>query len=296
MKAVPPITIDDTVLLSSNVLENDYAAYNAGNSYALGDFVIVPALHKVYKSASNANVGKYPPSNPNDWEVQGMTNKYRMFDDSYNSQTSNADSIDVVMRIPGRADSIVLLNVIGQSFRVRITDDDYGLVYDKTYSLQRYDGILDYWNYCFDEIYLINDYLINDLPNYSNTTIQVTINSSSTAYLGKLVIGKTMQIGLTKAGMKLGIKSYSVKARDDFGRATLLKRDNSRYANLNLSVAKGLVTKVHSQLSKLDSVPVVYIGTEQHGSSFIYGFFTDFYLLVDYADYSLCAVEIEGLI
>jgi len=41
MKIVRPMTVNDANLLSSNVAETDYAAYNAGTTYALSDRVIL---------------------------------------------------------------------------------------------------------------------------------------------------------------------------------------------------------------------------------------------------------------
>jgi hypothetical protein len=50
MNLIEPIVINDAVLSSSNVPETDYPAWSATSAYALGDRVIVAALHKIYEA------------------------------------------------------------------------------------------------------------------------------------------------------------------------------------------------------------------------------------------------------
>jgi hypothetical protein len=50
MKLIEPIPITDAVLSSSNVAETDYPAWSAATAYALGNRVILTALHKIYEA------------------------------------------------------------------------------------------------------------------------------------------------------------------------------------------------------------------------------------------------------
>jgi hypothetical protein len=67
MKIVRPMTVNDANLLSSSVAENDYAAYNAGTSYALAEraILISPAATV---TISIANPGVIT------WTAHGLTN------------------------------------------------------------------------------------------------------------------------------------------------------------------------------------------------------------------------------
>lgn len=81
MKIIRPITITDAILTSSNVAENDYAAYNAGTTYVGGDRCIVTTtnVHKIYESLPSAgyevmtlDVAPATPWLP-DWTITGQT-------------------------------------------------------------------------------------------------------------------------------------------------------------------------------------------------------------------------------
>lgn len=61
MKLIQPTTVTGSVLTSSNVAENDYAAWNSSTSYTIGQKVIVVATHKIYEALTN-NSNKYPPN------------------------------------------------------------------------------------------------------------------------------------------------------------------------------------------------------------------------------------------
>ena len=178
MKIIRPITVIDAVLASSNVLESDYPAYSPVTPYALGDRVIVVStdVHRIYESLQAENTGHVPATEDTWWLEVGATNRWKMFDGSVTSQTSNADSIATVFLVTGRADSVALLNCSAASARITMTDLVDGVVYDKTYSMISGSGIADWFNYFFEPIERIADLAITDLPPYANSSISVTLS------------------------------------------------------------------------------------------------------------------------
>lgn len=46
----------------TGIANESYPNWNTTTTYAVGDFVIVPELKSIYKSASS-NTGKFPPAN-----------------------------------------------------------------------------------------------------------------------------------------------------------------------------------------------------------------------------------------
>ena len=58
LKVIPPVTITDSILLSSSVPETDYAAWNSGTTYSIGNRVILTSTHKIYESLQNSNLNK----------------------------------------------------------------------------------------------------------------------------------------------------------------------------------------------------------------------------------------------
>lgn len=305
MKIIPRIEITDAMLVSSNIVENDAPAFNMGNSYALGDFVKVVATntHLVFQSLQNANVGHNPLLDPQTeenqpvyWNLIGSTNRWTMFDKYYNTQSSNAESIQVVLNVPGRVTAIALLNVEGKEVIIKVTDASFGVVYEKTLSLLDNSGINDYYQWFFSPIEAVQDLVVTDLPNYSNTTIEITINNAGgIAKCGALILGNWRQIGLTKQGAQSGITDYSVKKRNSFGTAQLIERDFSRWADLSLTVRREEVAKIQNILAKHRAKEVVFVGTGEDDSLIIYGFYDNLKHVITYEDYAVYNIHIEGL-
>ena len=74
MIVVKPIDLTATAFTSSDVQEVAPAAYAAGTTYALGNFVSVAGtlgLQNIYRSLQNTNLGRTPASNPTWWELSG---------------------------------------------------------------------------------------------------------------------------------------------------------------------------------------------------------------------------------
>lgn len=68
----------------------------AQSAYNTGDYVIIPELKRIFRSASDANVGKFPLAYlDTDWVDYGVINSYAMFatDENIGSKTTGTDSI-----------------------------------------------------------------------------------------------------------------------------------------------------------------------------------------------------------
>lgn len=378
MKILRPMIINNPALLSSNVPETDYAAYNPATTYAIGDKVIdinpastvtmtaaspcvvywpahgLPAetpvvltttdtllvplvagaalyvlpldtdhfmlsatpsgapintsgaqpgthtatasIHKAYESLQAGNTGHTPRSSPTWWLDLGATNRWKMFDGSVTSQTSNPDSIVIGIKALGRMDSVALLNVSAATARFKMTDATEGVVYDQTYSLVSDSGITDWYAYFFEAITRITDYVELDMPPYANATLDITLtDTGGTALCGACVVGQRKEIGGTQYDASLGIMDYSLKTRDSFGNYTILERAFSKRGNFMLWVENTMVDELHTILASYRATPIVYIGSDRFGCSVIYGFYKDFSTVIKYPTASICNIELEGL-
>lgn len=297
MKIVQPITIVDSNLTSSDVTENDYAAYSAGTTYAINAFVIYVAtnIHKIYQSLVGSNLGN-PVTDATKWLDCGSTNRWKLHDTSVQSQTSKATSIANVYAISGRCNSVALLNVDAASVTVSMTDATDGVVYDNTVSLVSTSGIQDWYAYFFETIVRKSDLALTDLPSYSNTSISVTISApSGTALCGGLIFGNSRDIGGTQYGVKVGITDYSTKTQDAFGNYTITRRAYRKTGEFSLDVNSGFVDQLQATLANFRATPILYIGSDDYASTLIYGFYKDFSISIAYPTMSLCSITIEGL-
>lgn len=298
MKILRPVVINDAALTSTNIPETDYAAYSAGTTYALGARVIVVGtnIHKIYESLSSGNIAHTPATSPTFWLDLGATNRWKMFDYSVTSQSTNANTIDITCHATGRTNGIALINVSAATVRVKMTDAIDGVVYDRTFSLVSIAGIDDFYAYFFEPVVRLGDLVILDMPPYYNATIQVTLSApGETVRCGAIVIGMLINVGGLQYGATVGIQDYSVKTRDDFGNYTILQRAFSKNANFTVWISASMVDQLEILLAAYRSVPTVYIGSELYGSTLIYGYYKGFSIAITYATESVCTIELEGL-
>ena len=298
MKLIRPVAVTDAILTSSSVAETDYTAYAGGTTYALGDRVRVVSgdVHQVYESLQNANTGHTPASSPTWWLLVGATNRWKMFDDSVQAQTTNADSIAVVLTSPSRIDSVAVLNISAASARVTMTDAAEGVVYDNTVNLTSDSGITDWWAYFFEPIIRTIDLALTDLPPYAGAALAITLtDTGATAACGECVVGLSRDIGTVEQGAKVGIQDYSVKEQDTFGNFTILERAFAKRANFTVWLASSLTDALQNLLSTYRATPIVYVGSDTYNSTIVYGFYKDFSVEIAYPNDSICTIEIEGL-
>lgn len=301
MKLIRPLSITDAVLTSSNVAETDYTVYSGGTTYAEGDRVRIVStdVHKVFESLQASNIGHTPVGDSDDtwWILVGSTNRWKMFDQSVTSQTSNSNTIDCVFATTGIVDSVVLLNVDAASARVTQTDALAGVVYDKTVNLVFDSGITDWYAYFFEPVVRVSDVVIDELLPYANATVEVIItDTGNTPLCGGCVLGQSRDIGQTEQSIKTGIQDYSVKQQDTFGNFTVLERAFNKRATFSIFMESFKVDAVQKLLATYRATPIVYIGSNLYGSSIIYGFYKDFNIDISYFDsLSSYTLEVEGL-
>lgn len=303
---IKPLAITGAMLTSSNVPEPatgdtpDPAAYSSVTTYALGTRCHVASNHTIYESLQAGNLNHDPTlaANSTWWIVVGNTNRWRMFDQRNSSQTTNANSVDVTVTPGTICTSLALMNVRGAStVQVTMTDPLDGLVLDQTYSMQKPPSIADHWNYIFEPV-VNRDALLVDLPSYRNASVRVVASSVGGAVvgIGVMAVGVAYTIGLgVNYGAKLGIQDYSVKTKNAFGDSQIIERPFSNSPSFELWLRKREVDAVHALLSSVRSKPCVWIGSSEYSSTFVYGIYKDFSITIQYYDYSVCNLMLEGL-
>lgn len=301
MKVIKPTIINDTILSSSSVPENDYAEWNAATNYTVGTKVIRLTTHRIYESLTggidatlpeNATAGPTPK-----WLDIGPTNRWAMFDQVVGTKTTATGSLSVSLDFPNGISGLALLELQGSQLVVEMIVDSVA-VYSKTVSL---DGtsITSFYDWFFTEYEQLPDIVMLDLPQHFHTpTVNITITGTGTVSCGVCVIGQVSQIGDTDYGASVEIDDYSKKERDEFGRYAVVERAFSKRTNQRITTNKEDFSKIFRILSSLRAVPCVYVATEEQGYSslIVYGFFRNFEIEVSYPTINYCSLEIEGMI
>lgn len=268
LQLLQPVIMTDSVLATSSVIEDDYPEWSAGISYALGAHVIKAATHRVYESATAANVGNDPAGPSGLWIDVGPTKRWAMFDQALGTAATATGSIEVTLTA-GTVQAVALLDVVATAVRVRATG------YDQTIAVGA--GAVTFL----------------DLPSVTSA-VTVTITGPSTVSVGTLLIGSLVALGITEASPTAGITDYSRKDVDDFGAVTIVQRAWAKRMTAKALIRTDAIDAVANRITAVRARPSLWIGQAGLDSLTIYGFFKDFSIEAG-EGVSKLSLSIEGL-
>lgn len=295
MRIIHPVTVDGAVLVSSNVLETDYAEWSAGTAYTVGQRCIVAAQHLVFEALvahTNANP-LTDTSTPPKWLEVGATNRWRMFDQAIGSVTSRAEEVDVTLA-PGLVNAVAFFGLSAGTVTLTMMNGATE-VYARTVELVSPLSESSFYAYCFDPITRRSDVAVWDLPAYPSATLRVQVTQpGGTAAVGLLVVGMQRKLGDERWSPKFGIEDYSKKKTDEFGVSSFKERAFAKLATVSTEIRTQDVDVVHARLAAIRAKPVVWdVGGFEAG--LIFGRYRSFSVVVPYVNVSYCDLEIEGL-
>ena len=278
MRVIKSVVTTDAILTSSNIPEDEHPVWVSGTSYTALDKVIYE--HKIYERIV-IGAGTTPPNlDQVNWLDSGYTNRYRMFDNITSSVSGRTGGIEFTLTPNQIVNGIALLNVNASTVRVVMTDPVDGVVYDRTKELRSSSNVIDYFSYFFAPLVNLGDLdtaIFLDLPNKPTATITVYVSSGAgLVEVGEVVYGVQSFVGRTNYGTAIGIKSYSRKEVDEFGKVTVIKRKNSKYADYDVDIDNVNLANVQRLFADIDSVPCVFIGNPEMEELIVYGFYSDF--------------------
>lgn len=296
---VKPVVVTDAMLTGTNVPETDHAAWSSGTTYAVGNRVIVTStgVHKIFESLQAGNLNKNPVTEPAWWIEVSATNRWKVFDLSNSSQTAQATSIWYEVTPGQSVNAVAVLNLVNvQTVRYRLTDPSFGVVYDKTYTLNSITSSASWWAWFFGGRTEQPQHVALDLPSYPNATLRVDFTGGAQMAVGVLLLGQQKSIGLgVQQGARVGIQDYSRKETSDFGDTVLVQRAFAKRASFQMLLANSELDNAQALLTSLRALPCLWIGSSRYAATTVYGFFKEFDIAISYADYADCSIDLEGL-
>jgi hypothetical protein len=297
MKLINPIEITAAKITAYNVPQTE-AIWSAGTTYALGARVVLDSFGAtVYESLVASNVGNVPVTNPTKWLAVGASNYAAMFDSVNGTQTTKTDLISVSIKTTELINSIGLVNIDADSVRVTMTDDTYGLVYDKTISLKALPAN-DWYSFYFGEFSKKTNAVFDDLPPYRNATIKIDVASyvaGSIVKVGTIQLGKLEKIGYSEWGVKLGFSDYSRKDVDAFGNYIIIQRAYANTLDADVEIDTSSIQTIQLLRAKLRGIPVIWIGSSIYSETIVFGFFSNFDINLSNPIISKATLTIQGL-
>jgi len=298
---IEPETITDSILTDSNLSETDYAAWNSGSTYALGDRVILTSTHKIYESSQGSNTNHNPETSPTWWIEVSPTNKWKCFDTSSTTQTLatgiSPPLISYEFAFNQAVNSVAFLNVTGCNYITIVMDDPtYGIVYNETIDLSRKQLSSDWWAWFFGLRREANQYVALDLPTYPYATISVTLEGTPGLGVGIIVVGQQNNFSLgMKYGARVGIQDYSRKETNDFGDTVFVERAFAKRATYEVMMENEELDTFQKYLTSIRATPCLWVGSNEFEATTVFGFYKNFDILLNYTNHSDCSLDIEGL-
>lgn len=241
--------------------------YDATVTYAKDAIVLDPATRMTYQSLIDVNKGQ-ALTVATAWLPLGATNRWKMFDKAVNSQTAAADVLTVVIRPGELVNTLAMLNVAGASVGVAQSDSGY----NRRRPLVTHD-VLSWYDFWYQEPLWLGDTVFDDIPPYPGSLLTITVSSpGNQAALGGLFAGRAKFLGTTQWELTAGILSYSTSETDKFGNTTLVKRNNAKKMNFEVSIPRGYEDEVYRFMRAADNVEMVAIATTGWALAMSYGY------------------------
>ena len=266
MKAIVPVTVLDTMLVSSSIPEDDAPPFDAEAVYAIGDTCIDD--HLVYSSLVASNAGKLPSVNLTGstpaWSLVGSTNRWKQYDEYSNSRTVSQDGSPLVDVLDvSYCNAIALFGLVGESLQVTVQNSQGDVVFEKDVDLIVDDNVLNWEDYFYASRYFL-DVCWLDIPIMTSARITRTLKGASPS-CGNCIIGEARFMGNTQYGLGLPVTDYSVFSTNDFGGVYLSKGAIATNPEGDVVVESGMVRSVLRVRNELLATPTAFfLANEEH--------------------------------
>ena len=280
MIVIKPVAIDDMNLVSSIAEPSSTETEWTAGTYSSGDVRIVSSVHSKYMATTTTTdnpivgVAKAIPT----WVFVSPTDKYAMFDQSVNTQSTEQSSIVIELSPSIVVGGIAGINVTGvTAVNVTMTDPNFGEVYNRDVEIVNNLNVNDWFSYLWSEFIIKTEFAFFDLPAYASATTTVTFTGPGAIGVGALLLGPVAKIGVTNFKTNVQLLDFNKYEEDDFGNLVITKRPYAKLVNFNNTVLRENLPNAFAQLESLRGVPAVYTGDETNPNaiSLVYGIHRD---------------------
>lgn len=297
MILIPPIEIDETVLVASSVADDP--VYSATTSYALGQrvrFGTLPAVDS-YECIQAPALDKHPATQPLYWMPLGRSGRWALFDDSVQTATQGAGTLSFTIAPQRRVSALVLMGIIGQSVTITVRDGAAGpVLFTETRTLMSSAGT--YYSWFFDAAVQVSDSSWFGLPSSAGAHIDISIEPvGSVAACGLCKVGREQYIGDAQFGAELGTEQRGKDFIDRQGNPVTSDRGFSRSLTCTLLIPLADFNRVNRLFEaqvQLAAVWVVAPGLGEYDSAITHGRYQRAVRVMDGPTHVTISLEIAG--
>jgi hypothetical protein len=283
-------------LVYSNVAITE-TPYNSGSTYATGAQVYDPATYLMYQSLIANNTGKALTDTTSWTPLNVPVNRWKMFDQYNQTQTSNPEEIIIVISTRTLARGAFLGNIDGLDARYSVTDLTTGLVYQETQNLTQSNSKSSLYRWGFERIRRKRVTSTTKLPPYANALVTIAIRKpGGTAKCGVAVVGSTIDLGLAQYGLGRGIKDWSTVQFNFDGTEDSTPRGFSKTMELDVVIDNSNMDYAIDTMEDLRQKPVAWVATDLYSSAGIFGKYQSFKNVIENYPQSKMSLQIQGTV
>ncbi len=255
--------------------------------------------HVMRREEMQADAESNTPEYKRYWLSMGPTNRMAMFDQRTSTPSSGEGEIMIKMRPPGINNGLALVNLSGVShISVKVEDPVEGEVYYRESNLLNLADIIDFWAWFFVPPDNATELILTDLPNYSSALITITASNSSGEPLsiGEVICGEVVDIGVLLYPATSTYKTWQYKIIDDGGQVAIRNSTTVQETTYALRVDTLRVGWTKRMLQRVAGIPTVFIGSESHPITAVYGVYDRFDIVLAGALHSHGSLRVEEMV
>lgn len=297
MKVLAPIEVTDAILTATNVLEDDAPEWDGGATYALGARVILAAENKLYESAQPGNSAMDPTAEPTWWLEVGATKPWRAFDGVLSAPISQAGTITYMIEPTELTRAVALVGVVALEATVEVKNSGGTVLVSRTQNLADYSEMVDALAMVTIAPGRREVAIFEDVICQPGNKIEITIgDGSGVAEVSEVIIGDTLDVGITLVGAGIGIHDFSKFDEDQFGNVSITQRGYRDTTTFPVSVKTGDVGRLRRRLAGIRARLALYYFTAQgvdYGTT-VFGRYEALEMLISGPNNSDLELRIEG--
>lgn len=273
----------------------DVQTYDAGATYSKDELAYDPVEHNVFQSLADGNTGKVL-IDTTAWTPRGAINRWAMFDQYNNTQSTNADELIVVLSPQAIAQGLFLGNLDATEVRVSVVDQRKGVVYSLTQSLIQSTSGSSFYNFCFKRIKRKDYFFTLKLPPYANALVTICMRKiGGIVGCGMCAIGPVDEFGPALKGLSTEGKDYSSTTFNFDGTSSTVIRPYAKVMNCDVLVDNDQVEYLQGRLFAIRQRLIIYVGG-QYGNTAVAGRYSSFKIVFQYNTKSLMSLTLEGAV
>lgn len=244
----------------SGFTDENYRSYTtlATTPASVGEFVIVPELRRIYRSAIDNNQA-FPPSDTAAWIDYGPTNSFKMLaSDEFLGAKSIGENVVLEFAF-NRMDTFAAIYVDFNSALVEQIEN--GAVIS-TETIRGYRGCLSFSEYFYGGKKPRRRFVRSDFKWRPASTLRITF--SGAVEIGTLVCGKSAELGATIYGGALEYESESKFTIDEIsGYRSVLRYGSVRVMDATIAFDTNSFNTLANTAEEIIDRNVLWIPTEQ---------------------------------